>query len=256
MSDYNSGLPVRTEADGTDERLHVKIVDGTSPAVNQMTVDSDKNAHVEMHGNDPAGVDRILRLSELGATTSDGVYNASTNTKPGNSGVIGSTRTASPSDSTQTNRITSVTNSTVHALDVSMFDENGAPFSDTNPLPVKISETEGTIVQDFKGAAAIAVNASDNHDYTVTAAKTLILTQIVASASGKAKLELQIETGAATGIFNTRIVLFNSTANPNMQSSFVDALQVAAGVKVRMKMTNKDNQPQDLYSTIIGHEIP
>ena len=27
MADYDSGLPVRSEADGTDERVQVKIVD-------------------------------------------------------------------------------------------------------------------------------------------------------------------------------------------------------------------------------------
>ena len=54
MSDYKSGLPVRSEADGTDERLQTKIVDATSPDTQQMEVDSDNNAHVEVHGNNPA----------------------------------------------------------------------------------------------------------------------------------------------------------------------------------------------------------
>ena len=44
MADYDSGLPIRSEVDGTDERVHVKIVDGTTdPAVNQTRVDSDNN---------------------------------------------------------------------------------------------------------------------------------------------------------------------------------------------------------------------
>lgn len=256
MADYDSSLPVRSQADGSDERLHVKVVDGTNPAVNQMSVDADKNAHVEMHGDDPAAVDRVLRLSEAGALTPDGVYDASLNTKPGNIGLVAAQRAASPADADQIKRLTAISNGSVHALDISLHDEAGAAYSDTNPLPVKVSQSEGSKVCDPKAATAVVANASDSHDYTVTAAKTLILTQIEASASGKAKLELKIETAAASGTFVTKVVMFNSTADCNMQLKFQDAIEVPAGAKVRVTMTNKDNQPQDLYSTIIGHEIP
>lgn len=258
MADYNSGLPIRSEADGADEKVIVKVIDGTNGGSNQMSVDSDKNAHVEIHGNDPSGTDQVVRLSELGALTPDGVYDVADNTKPGNVGLIAAERQAAPGDADQTQRLTAKTGTVdtdVHALDVSLHDENGNAFSETNPLPIKIAQSEGDNVTDFKDAAAIAAAASDNHDYTVTALKTLVLTQIEASASGKAKMEVQIETAPASGVFNTKYVMFNSTAEPNMQLKFQDALNVAAGVKVRVKMTNRDNQAQDLYSTIIGHEI-
>jgi hypothetical protein len=255
MSDYNSGLPVRTEADGTDERLHVKIVDGTNPAVNQVTVDSDKNLHVEIHGNDPAGTDRVVRTSELGALTPDGVYDATDNTKPGNSGIIASVRDAAPSDSTQTQRITSVTNGTKRLLDISLHDEDGNVFSASNPLPVTSVDSEGVEINDYKTDAAVAVNATANHDYTVTAAKTLKLSQIWASASGKMKVEVQVETAVASNTFVTRFVAFNSTANANIEIPIRENITVAAGVRVRVIRTNKDNQPQDLYTTISGHEI-
>ena len=255
MSDYNSALPIRSEADGSDERLHVKIVDGTNPAVNQVQVDSDKNLHVEIHGNDPAGVDRVVRTSQQGALTPDGVYDVANNTKPGNSGVIASTRNATPSDTTQTQRITSVTNATKRLLDVSMHDENGDAFSPTNPLPVTWVDSEGTEINDYLTNTAIAANATSNHDYTVTASKTLKLTQIWATASGKMKIEVQVETGVGTGTFTTRYVAFNSTANPNINIPMSEHITVAAGIKVRVIRTNKDLQLQDLYSTISGHEI-
>lgn len=254
MADYNSGLPVRTEADGTDERLHAKIVDGTTPS-QRMTVDTDGNAHTEAHGNDPAGTDRVLRLSELGAMTPDGVYDVADNTKPGNSGLIASTRDVTPSDTTQTQRITSVTNSTKRLLDVSIHDENGDAFSASNPMPVTVLDSEGVEINDYKAAAAVAANATDNHDYTVTALKTLFLTQVNSSASGKAKMLISVETAVASGTFTTRFVQFNSTATPNMEVILKEPIQVAAGVRVRVVMTNKDNQPQDLYSTISGHEV-
>lgn len=256
MADYDSGLPIRTEADGTDERVHVKIVDGTSPAVNQMTVDSDKNAHVEVHGNNPAGGDETLRLSEIGALTPDGVYDGTNNTKPGNVGIIASQRNATPGDSTQTQRLTSVTNGTKRLLDISMHDENGDAYSATNPLPVTSVDSEGDEINNFLASPVdVAVNASENHDYTVSALKTLKLSQVWASASGKMKIEVQIETGVATGSFVTRFVGFNSTASPNIEIPIRENIAVAAGVRVRVIRTNRDNQPMALYSTISGHEI-
>lgn len=254
MADYDSALPVRSQADGTDERVHVKIRDSANPALGAQ-VDSDSNLHVEMHGNDPAGTDRVVRTSEQGALTPDGVYDVANNTKPGNTGLIASSRNATPGDTTQTERLTSVTNGTKKLLDVSIHDENGAVFSASNPLPVTSVDSEGTEVNNYQTNAAVAAGASSNHDYTVTALTTLKLSQIHASASGKAKIEVQVETGVATGTFTTRFVQFNSTAEPNMVVDVKEHITVAAGVRVRVIRTNKDNQAQDLYSTICGHEI-
>lgn len=254
MADYNSGLPIRTEADGADERVHVKVVDGVTPA-QRMTVDSDLNAHAEVHGDSPAGVDKVLRLSELGAITPDGAYDAANNTKPGNVGVIVSSRSATPGDATQTVRPTGIQNSTVWALDIALHDESGVAFSETNPLPVAISDSEGTEVNDYKATTNTAAAATDNHDYTVTALKTLKLTQIEGAASGKAKAEVQIESGVATGVFASKWVMFNSTANPMMSLAIKESPAIAAGVRVRVIMSNLDNQAQNLYSTISGHEV-
>lgn len=255
MSDIASALPIRSEADGADERVHVKVVDKTNPSTQQMAVDTDSNAHVEMHGNDPAGVDRVVRLSEIGALTPDGVYNVTDNTIPGNIGIIASVRDASPSDTTQTQRLTAVTNGTKRLLDISLHDENGAIFSASNPLPVANVDSEGSEVNDYNTAAAVAAAASNNHDYTVTVATTLKLSQIFASASGRMKLEVQIETGVGTNVFTTRFVAFNSTSEPNIMISVNEPIAVAAGVRVRVIRTNRDNQAQDVYSTISGHEI-
>jgi hypothetical protein len=255
MSDYNSGLPVRSEADGVDEKVIVKITDGQMGGTNQMTVDSDQNAHVEIHGNDPAGTDRVVRTSELGALTPDGVYDVSNNSKPGNSGLIASSRTLTPDDTTQTERITSIANDIKRLLDVSIHDEDGNAFSASNPLPVTSVDSEGTEVNNFLKSTAVAAAASVNHDYTVTAAMTLKLSQIWASASGKMKIEVQIETAAASGTFVTRFVGFNSTANPNVDLMVKENIAVVTGAKVRVIRTNLDNQAQDLYSTISGHEI-
>lgn len=116
--------------------------------------------------------------------------------------------------------------------------------------------TPGTAINNYNTVAAVAAAATSNHDYTVTAAKTFYLNQVEATASGKVKIEVQIETAAASGTFNTRFVQFNSTADTNMTIHLENPITVAAGVRVRVIRTNKDNQAQDLYSTISGYELP
>jgi hypothetical protein len=246
MSDYNSSLPIRTETAGD---VGVKIVDKTSPTTQQMTVDSDSNAHVEIHGNDPTGTDKVVKLSEQGSVNIDGVYNASTNTDPSNIGIVAHVRTSSPSDSDQTKRLTAITNSTVHALDISLHDETGAAYTQSNPLPVSIEESEGTEVHDYSTSSAVAAAGTSNHDYTV-ASGIFRLTQVLASASGKLKIEIQIATDGVT--FTTKAVLFNSTSNPNLELTLSQALDCPTSGKIRVIRTNKDLADQDLYSTIIG----
>lgn len=259
MSDYNSSLPVRSESDGVDEKVIVKIVDGTTGGTNQMSVDADKNAHVEMHGNKPTtGADVAQLLTEEGRTTNRGDYNATTNTKPSSVAQILHARAASPAETDQTFRPTGVASTdgtNAKAADVAIRDETGNPFTADNPLPVTFVDSEGTEVNDYATAASVAANATSNHDYTVTAAKRLKLSQILVSATGKMKVEVQIETGVATGIFGSKFVSFNSTANPMVTIPVNENITVAAGVKVRVTITNRDLQAQDVYSTICGHEI-
>lgn len=133
----------------------------------------------------------------------------------------------------------------------------GADVSATNPVPVYISaDNVGTEINAYNTASAIAAGATSNHDYTVTALKTFFLRQIEATASGRAKIEVQVETGVATGTFTTRFVQFNSTSETNMSIHLESPIIVAAGVRVRVIRTNRDLLPQDLYSTISGQETP
>lgn len=132
----------------------------------------------------------------------------------------------------------------------------GADVSPTNPVPVTITASSpGTPIDAYNTASAVAAGATSDHDYTVTALKTLQLEQIEAAASGKMKIEVQVETGVATGVFNTKFVQFNSTSAPNMSIHITPVIPVAAGVRVRIIRTNKDLLPQDLYSTVGGQEV-
>ena len=129
-----------------------------------------------------------------------------------------------------------------------LFDATGNPFSATNPLPVTMDTISGTAVDDYKDASSVAKAATDNHQYTVPAGKNFFFDQIICTASGLCKVVVSIN-GVA------KFAQFNSTANPNINFTLEDAIEVATGLVVQVAMTNLDNQPQDLYSTICGHII-
>lgn len=133
---------------------------------------------------------------------------------------------------------------------------SGTDVSAANPIPVAISvNNAGDEINDYNTASAVAANATSNHDYTVSGGKTLLLTQIECSATGRSKAEIQIETGVATGVFTTKFVQFSTTSDPNISLHLKSPIAVAAGVKVRVIRTNRDNLAMDLYSTICGQEI-
>jgi hypothetical protein len=129
----------------------------------------------------------------------------------------------------------------------------GNPNSSTNPVYVSVDTVPGTTVDDFKQAVAIAINASDNHLYTVPAGKSFYFDQVIAAASGLAKMLIAVETGVATNVFTTICVQFNSTADASMDVTFASPIVVATGVRVEVTMTNLDKGAQDLYSTICGY---
>lgn len=249
MSDYPSSLPVRTEADA-DERLQSKIVDYTSPA-NGLTVDSDGNAHTEVHGNraDDAA-DVALLLSETGRVNPDGVYEADDNSKPAHVGMIGHTRSATPSDSDQVKRVTAVSNDTVHALDVAIHDASGAPFSASNPFPVQPLPLSGVRVHDYKGGE-IVKDATDNHDITV-ATSALNVYKILFAASGRGRYVVQVDPDGVTG-FATVAVGYTSTSKQIDEIDFNGVpLQIAVGGIIRVARTNQDKSAMDMHSTIVG----
>jgi len=257
MADQDTGLPIRSEADGTDERVLSKIQDGADPGGVDKTVEvSEKLLHNRTHGEDPGGTKRQLKLNEEGKANTDGDYDASTNTEPSSSGLIAHDRNAAPDETHQNKRVSAVAGSDdTTCLDVAIRDEVGQPFSDTNPMPVAISENEGNEVHDFDTAPAIVKDATDDHEYTVANGVTVLFYGYRASGSGKIKAELQIGDGAASEAFATKDVSFNSTSHPNINGElFRVPIKVTGTVNtttIKLIRTNRDNQAQDLYSTLI-----
>lgn len=155
------------------------------------------------------------------------------------------------------NAVSSTSAGAARPLDTILKDASGAVLgSISNPLVVSSSAApSGTSVDDYNTGAVVAAAATSVHNYTVTAGKTLSLRQIEASASGKMKIEVAIETGVASGVFNTIAVQFNSTSFSNLSIHFEGPKQVAAGVRVRITRTNLDRASMDVYSTIMGQEV-
>lgn len=262
-NDIESALPIRSKQDA-DERVHSKLVDYVDPnGVDKQLEISEKKAHVRNFGKDSDGADQQVLLSQEGHTQSNGDYDAVSNKRPSSQGLIAHDRKGTgevPAEADQNQRPTAVVydngvDETVVCQDVAIRDEDGVPYSKTNPMPVSIEESEGDEIHSFfESAAAIVKNNTDTHEYTVTAGKEFELEQWSISASGLMKGTLQVETGVGTGIFNIVDVLFNSTANPNAEKSFKRPIKVAAGVKVQIIRLNGDNQAQGMNSTLNGLE--
>ena len=133
----------------------------------------------------------------------------------------------------------------------------GANVSATNPVPVTFSSAPlGTAVNDYNTVAAVASNATSNHDYTITSAKTFQGKKIWASASGLMKIEVRVSPDGTA--FSTLWVGFNSTADPNITIDMDEMvfLESGTGSKIRIIRTNMDKKSMDVYSTISGTEVP
>ncbi len=142
---------------------------------------------------------------------------------------------------------------------VRLFDEDNTAYTENNPLPVSIEESEGDEIHNYDEAVDVAKRVgntvtSENHDYTVSVGKTLLLEKLLASGSGRFKAELQVEDGVASDSWDTKAVLFSSTASPSQEADLKRSISVPTGVRVRVIKSNLDNDDQSLYSTIIGVE--
>lgn len=143
-----------------------------------------------------------------------------------------------------------VTDKQVHTK---IFQSDGMEISEQNPLPVAPTESAGSEVEDYNESVDVAPSVNSNHDYV--AQSDFKQLNVEASASGKARFELQVETAASSGTFETRGVKFNSTANPNVKFNVNNPKRVASGVTIRLVKTNLDEQAQSIYSTINGVEV-
>lgn len=132
---------------------------------------------------------------------------------------------------------------------------NTSANSETNPIFVQVATAvSGNEIHDYDTSAAVAADTADNHDYTV-AGTTFLLRSVVAAFSGGGKVEIQ--TGPLATLV-TRAVAFIPKEGGHVQLNFEPAIEVpvTSTGTVRVIRTNRQGQAQDVYSTIIGNDIP
>ncbi len=133
--------------------------------------------------------------------------------------------------------------------------DNGAN-SETNPIWVQNTDASvsGTEVQDFDTTASVAADGADNHDYVVTGT-TFLLSSVIVSMSGNGKFEIQV--GPIATLVTKAVGFLTGREGDTKQVNFSPAIEVpVTGTgTVRVIRTNRENQTQAVYSTIIGKDV-
>jgi len=126
----------------------------------------------------------------------------------------------------------------------------------TNPIFVQVVTTglQTTEVCSYDTSTDVASDTPDSHDYPVTGS-TFLLKSVIFAASGGIKVEIQ--TGPV-GTLVTKAVAFIPKEGGFGQVFFDPPIEVpvASTGTVRVIRTNRQGQVQDVYSTIIGNDIP
>lgn len=142
------------------------------------------------------------------------------------------------------------------AEDAVKISANTSANAADNPIFVQVVSdvTTSTEVHSYDTSAAIAADTADNHDYTVVGT-TFLLKSVIAAFSGGGKVEIQ--TGPVASLV-TRAVVFVPKEGGHVQLTFDPPIEVpvTSTGTVRVIRTNRQNQAQDVYSTIIGNDIP
>jgi hypothetical protein len=151
-------------------------------------------------------------------------------------------------------RITDGTNeltlTSTGAAYVALFDETGAPFTPLNPLPVSVvsvSPSSGTPVYDYKSVVNLATSTTDDHNFDVVGS-AFTLTQFWASASGNILVELLAGSVGSEDTYGT----FFKGANENVDVVLSKPVSLAIGERVIVRILNREDIAQDVFSTVIG----
>ena len=258
MADYDSSLPVRTESPGD---VDIFISDSTTPT-QKLLVNADGS--IDVNTSFPPGSQiEITDGTDTLEINADGSVNVAAtdldirdlSASQDNVAISDGTDTLAVNADGSINTVVTATDLDIRDLTAAsdsvaahLFDETGTAYSAANPLAVAVAaEQAGTEIVDYNTSASIAKNASVNHDYTVSGGVTFYGEELWVSGSGKLKAEVLVN-GA------TVFVAFNSTATPNIRIPLEKMVKASAAQVVRITITNRDNQPQDLYSTLTGVE--
>lgn len=142
---------------------------------------------------------------------------------------------------------------TNNSLNVNLRDSDGDAISSVNPLPVvQVSSTIGDSIYDYKTVVNLASSGIDDHTYVVTSSDGFKVDSAYVSASGVIKAEV---LSGPSGSLTPKFVAFNSSSYPNAIIPFPESFVVPFGEEVVIRITNREIDPQNVYSTIIGEEL-
>jgi hypothetical protein len=149
-----------------------------------------------------------------------------------------------------------VLDSTIDALQVAISDGTDQLAVNTDGS-INVNIVNSTItgeVHDYDTAAAVASDASDNHDYAVVNS-TFLLKSVIVAGSGNIKFEIQ--TGPVASLATVAVGFLTGRQGDTKQVFFDPAIEVpvASTGTVRVIRTNRQGSATDLYSTIIGLDI-
>lgn len=246
---------INTDADG---RLYVNIHDGG----NSITVDGTVavssvagTVTVAATDLDIRDLDSATDSVEVLQATHDNL-NANANIQVGNADVAnGNPVPVSDAGASLTVDATDLDiRDLTLAADAVKVSGNATANSEVNPIFVKEGViASGSEVHDYDTAAAVASDATSNHDYTVANA-TFFLKKVTFACSGGGKVEVQ--AGPVASLVSYRVA-FIPKEGGFIEMEFNPAIEVpvTSTGTVRLIRTNRQGQAQDLYSSIEGHDI-
>lgn len=260
MADYDSSLPVRTE---TPADIANTIVDSTGTY--NWVIDANGIGQVNL--NDGTNALAINADGSLSSIITDGTDTLGVNADGSIDVNFASGSAVQITDGTDTLAINS--DGTIGIGDGTeqlLINTDGSITSQisdgTDSLAINsdgsinvnvVDSVAGDDIQDYATSASVAAGATTTVlTYTVTAGKTLFLDAVQASGSAKWKAELKV---GPSGSEVTKAVFFGSTSDSNEEHIFPTPIEVVATDNVLVVMTNRDNQAQDLYAFINGHEV-
>lgn len=225
MADYDSSLPVRTETKGD---VVSKLVD--TAGVNEAAINASGELSVTSTDLDI----RDLAQATDSVTVGDGTSAVTVNADNGLEVHLNNTLDVTATD-LDIRDLTSASDSVTVANTV------GAPI-----YVNVVDGVGGTNTVDYQTTASVAKNASTTHTFGVSGG-TFRGGHLHISGSGKLKVEVKSGVAASE---TTKGVYFNSTADPNIKVPW--PVEVVDTHNILLVITNKDGQPQDVYTTIIG----
>jgi len=260
MADFDSSLNIKTANDGD---VKVSLVDKTTPS-NALAIDSAGNISTTANGFDgtnfvPLPIDAVSGGLKVDIVDASGIV-VDVNLSEANDSVLiygkdpgTGTQSAIFSDSAG-NLSVIVTNpveikTTLGPIFVT--ETNLSANSLANPLyvsDISAGAAVSTPIHNFTTLFSVGAGLSQIAAYSVTLTKTLNLKRVRATSSGQIKMEVQVNNVVVA-------VGFNSAANPNVDYSFENILEVASGGTVKVVIFNREAVAADAYVEVIGSEF-